>query len=82
MTRRAAIYCRISQDREGAGLGVARQEADCRKLVELRGWNVAGVYPDNDVSAYSGSPAPPGNSSWKTSSQARSTRSSAGMWTG
>ncbi|MFE3455849.1 recombinase family protein [Nonomuraea sp. NPDC059194] len=56
--RRAAIYCRISQDREGAGLGVARQEADCRTLVERRGWQVAGVYPDNDVSAYSGSPRP------------------------
>jgi DNA invertase Pin-like site-specific DNA recombinase len=31
-TRRAAIYCRISQDRGGAGLGVARQEEDCRAL--------------------------------------------------
>ncbi|MER5688882.1 hypothetical protein [Streptomyces sp. NPDC002205] len=30
--RRAAIYCRISQDRGGAGLGVARQEEDCRAL--------------------------------------------------
>ncbi|GGK99732.1 serine recombinase [Sphaerisporangium melleum] len=56
--RRAAIYCRISQDRAGAGLGVARQEADCRALTERRGWQVADVYSDNDVSAYSGSPRP------------------------
>ncbi|MEU8250870.1 recombinase family protein [Nonomuraea sp. NPDC048916] len=59
--RRAAIYCRISQDREGAGLGVARQEADCRALVERKGWTVVDVYPDNDVSAYSGAPRP----AWK-----------------
>ncbi|MED7928172.1 recombinase family protein [Nonomuraea sp. LP-02] len=56
--RRAAIYCRISQDRAGAGLGVARQEADCRALIERRGWHVTDVYCDNDVSAYSGSPRP------------------------
>ncbi|MEU3169066.1 recombinase family protein [Streptosporangium sp. NPDC006930] len=56
--RRAAIYCRISQDREGAGLGVARQEADCRALIERKGWTVVDVYPDNDVSAYSGAPRP------------------------
>ncbi|WP_220182829.1 recombinase family protein [Sphaerisporangium album] len=56
--RRAAICCRISQDRAGAGLGVARQETDCRALIERRGWQVADVYPDNDVSAYLGSPRP------------------------
>lgn len=61
MTTRAAIYCRISQDREGAGLGVARQEADCRSLCERRGWTVVDVYPDNDVSAYSGKPRPQWN---------------------
>jgi site-specific DNA recombinase len=55
---RAAIYCRISQDRGGAGLGVARQEQDCRALCERRGWHVVDVYPDNDVSAYSGAPRP------------------------
>lgn len=55
---RAAIYCRISQDRGGAGLGVARQEEDCRTFCERRGWNVTDVYPDNDVSAYSGAPRP------------------------
>ncbi|MEU0482233.1 recombinase family protein [Streptosporangium sp. NPDC006013] len=59
--RRAAIYCRISQDRGGAGLGIARQEADCRALIERKGWTVVDVYPDNDVSAYSGAPRP----AWK-----------------
>lgn len=58
MTIRAAIYCRISQDRGGAGLGIARQEEDCRKLCERKGWEVVEVYTDNDVSAYSGAPRP------------------------
>ena len=46
------LYTRISEDLDGAGLGVARQETDCRKLASLRGWEVAGVYTDNDVSAF------------------------------
>jgi DNA invertase Pin-like site-specific DNA recombinase len=54
---RAAIYCRISQDRAGAGLGVTRQE-DCGAPCERRGWVVVEVYADNDVSAYSGKPRP------------------------
>ncbi|WP_406442730.1 recombinase family protein [Streptomyces sp. NBC_01613] len=57
-TRRAAIYCRISQDRGGAGLGVARQEEDCRALCARMGWDVVAVHTDNDVSAYSGAPRP------------------------
>jgi DNA invertase Pin-like site-specific DNA recombinase len=55
---RAAIYVRISKDRTGAGLGVQRQEEDCRALCERRGWQVIRVYVDNDVSAYSGKPRP------------------------
>jgi len=58
VTKRAAIYCRISQDRAGAGLGVDRQEADCRALAKRLGWTVVDVYIDNDVSAYSGKPRP------------------------
>src|SRR6478736_4372336 len=54
----AAIYCRISRDREGAGLGVERQEADCRALAERLGWEVAAVFVDNDISAYSGARRP------------------------
>ncbi|MFZ0118240.1 MAG: recombinase family protein [Pseudonocardiaceae bacterium] len=56
---RAAIYCRISLDREGAGLGVARQEEDCRALAQRLDWPVVcKPYVDNDVSAYSGKPRP------------------------
>ncbi|GAA4562417.1 recombinase family protein [Micromonospora coerulea] len=53
---RAAIYVRISRDREGGGLGVARQEQDCRELAARHGLTVAQVYSDNDLSAYSGKP--------------------------
>jgi DNA invertase Pin-like site-specific DNA recombinase len=50
--KRAAAYTRISQDRmEGAG--VARQQEDCRALIAERGWDLVGVYEDNDVSASS-----------------------------
>ncbi|MFE2041638.1 recombinase family protein [Streptomyces sp. NPDC059477] len=51
---RAVIYCRISQDRTGAGLGVERQREDCKALAERNGWDVIEVYVDNDVSAFSG----------------------------
>jgi DNA invertase Pin-like site-specific DNA recombinase len=56
--RKAGVYVRISEDREGAGLGVKRQEADCRALAAQAGWEVADVYVDNDLSAYSGKPRP------------------------
>ena len=54
----AAIYCRISLDRTGDGLGVERQEDLCRKLAADRGWDVAQVYRDNDKSAFLGKPRP------------------------
>jgi site-specific DNA recombinase len=57
-TVRAAIYVRISSDPSGTGLGVTRQEEDCRALCTRRGWQVAGIYSDNDVSAYSGKRRP------------------------
>lgn len=50
--RAAGIYVRISDDRVGAGLGVERQEQDCRKLAKRLGWQVLEVYTDNDLSAY------------------------------
>lgn len=49
--KRAVIYCRISLDATGEGLGVARQEAACRELCEQRGWQVVEVIADNSVSA-------------------------------
>lgn len=53
MTSAAAIYVRISQDRSEEGLGVKRQQEDCLALCDRRGWPVAGIYVDNDVSAFS-----------------------------
>lgn len=50
-TRRAAIYARISADREGRELGVERQEEDCRKLADRLRMQVHGIYVDNDISA-------------------------------
>ncbi|WP_415639073.1 recombinase family protein [Prescottella defluvii] len=52
------MYCRISQDRLGEGLGVERQEADCRKLAADLGWGVVRVFVDNDTSAYGRKPRP------------------------
>jgi site-specific DNA recombinase len=53
MVRAAAIYARISDDREGLALGVARQIEDCEALADRRGWPVAERYVDNDISAWS-----------------------------
>jgi site-specific DNA recombinase len=54
----ARIYCRISEVRRKDGrvetLGTDRQEPPCRQLAASKGWRVAGVYVDNDLSAYSG----------------------------
>lgn len=41
----------MSEDRTGEELGIARQGEDCRKLIEQRGWVLAGEYTDNDTSA-------------------------------
>ena len=72
-TTRAAIYARISHDpkksdgsvgensppsRGGDGLGVQRQEADCRELADRLGLIITRVYVDNDTSAYSGKRRP------------------------
>ena len=48
---RAAVYCRISDDREGRELGVQRQEEDCRARATREGWAVGEVFTDNDLSA-------------------------------
>lgn len=44
------IYARISSD-DGTALGVARQIDDCTAEALRRGWPVAQVFTDNDVSA-------------------------------
>lgn len=48
------IYTRVSLDRTGEALAVARQEQECRELAARLGFNVAAVYSDNDISATSG----------------------------
>src|SRR4051812_38035042 len=55
---RAVVYVRISRDRVGAGLGVERQEQDCRLLAARVGAEVVQVFVDNDLSAFSGKPRP------------------------
>lgn len=52
MTRRAAIYLRISLDRTGEEAAVERQLEDCQAIIAQRGWTQAGdPYVDNSVSA-------------------------------
>src|SRR5664279_434524 len=48
---RAAIYCRISSDREGRETGVERQEADCRALCARLGYEIVAVLVENDTGA-------------------------------
>lgn len=53
-TTRAAIYCRISSDKEGKALGVERQRVDCLNLVQRNGWTLvsdgdADTFTDNDI---------------------------------
>lgn len=55
---RAACYCRISSDPNDKREGVARQREDTAALCEVKGWEVAGVYIDNDRSASNGQARP------------------------
>ncbi len=55
---RAAIYARISSDRDGDELGVRRQISDCEQLAERKHWTVTDRYVDNDISAYRGAARP------------------------
>lgn len=45
-------YSRLSFDDEGTAAGVQRQQEDIRALVARKGWALAGMYVDNNVSAY------------------------------
>jgi DNA invertase Pin-like site-specific DNA recombinase len=51
VSTRAAVYARISQDRDGTGLGVNRQREDCDAYAVSGGWRIVEYYIDNDVSA-------------------------------
>jgi DNA invertase Pin-like site-specific DNA recombinase len=52
------IYTRISRDDTGAGRSNERQEEACRKLTDLRGWEVVAIEADISISAYSGKTRP------------------------
>lgn len=52
------IYARISSDVSGTALGVQRQIQDCTAEAVRRGWEVARIYTDNDVSATRGKARP------------------------
>lgn len=56
--RPAAAYCRISDDKVGAGLGVERQLDDIKAYAKSLGLTITNLYTDNDVSAYSGKHRP------------------------
>jgi site-specific DNA recombinase len=61
MAPRAGIYLRISRVRVNSHeetLGVERQEPPCRQLCERLGWDVAEIYVDNDLSAFTGAQRP------------------------
>ena len=48
---RAAIYLRISQDREMDGLAIDRQREQCEALAAYRGWEIVETYVDQSKSA-------------------------------
>jgi site-specific DNA recombinase len=50
-TVRAAIYLRISLDREMDGLAIDRQRADCVEIANSRGWTISNEYVDQSMSA-------------------------------
>lgn len=54
----ATIYLRQSQDKAGEGAAVSRQLSACRELCEAKGWTVAQVLTDNDISATTGKARP------------------------
>lgn len=54
MTERVAVYCRISEDPRLTEHGVTRQRQDCESLAAARGWEVVGVWTDNDVAVLRG----------------------------
>jgi len=49
---RVGIYTRISVDRDGQSVAPERQEADAQAECASKGWTVADVYSDRNVSAF------------------------------
>lgn len=50
--QRAAIYARLSRNPDGSLDGVDRQIETCKRLAEARGYRVAEVYYDDNLSAW------------------------------
>lgn len=48
---RAAVYLRVSLDRNMDGLAIDRQRSDCLKIAADRGWAIVGEYVDQSKSA-------------------------------
>jgi site-specific DNA recombinase len=46
------IYTRLSRDMDGNQTATARQEKDARGLARAKGWKVADIYEDVDLSAF------------------------------
>ena len=46
---RAAMYCRIAATVKTTGRVSADQEQDCKELCEAEGWEIVGLYIDNDA---------------------------------
>lgn len=46
MTKRAAIYVRVSSEKQAEGISPESQEADCRALCQRQGYQVVAVYRD------------------------------------
>jgi len=51
---RAGLYCRISDDRAGGGLGIERQRKTACDWPRSWVGGVIDTYTDNDIGAYSG----------------------------
>ena len=67
MAKLAAIYCRLSVDRELDKASIERQEADCRALATARGFEVAddAVFVDRNLSAFNRGVVRPGYENMK-----------------
>jgi len=51
-SHKVGIYARISEDKDGQQTATARQMADARAFAGHKGWEVAEVFEDIDISAY------------------------------
>jgi len=60
VARKAAIYLRISLDREMDGLAIERQREDCESLAKREGWTVVETYVDQSISATDATKSRPG----------------------